>query len=59
MKNDFGYILDAPGYGFSPYGVKVRRKYYGLLYDYIKTSTRVCKVCLLINIEHGVKDTDI
>lgn len=54
-----GYIVDAPGYGYSPFGLKVKKKYYGFLYDYLKISTRVCKVCILINAEHGVKDTDI
>ena len=40
-------------------GVNVKRKFCKFIYEYLSTSTRVCKVIMLINIEHGVKDTDI
>lgn len=39
-------------------GLSVKRKFLRLLYDYIRISTRVCKIYMLINCEHGVKDTD-
>ena len=52
-------MIDAPGYGYNVYGVKVKRKFCSLIYEYLKISTRVCKVYMLINAEHGVKDTDI
>jgi GTP-binding protein EngB required for normal cell division len=29
-----------------------------MLYDYLKISTRLVRIYLLINIEHGIKDID-
>lgn len=40
-------------------GVDIKRKFIKLLYDYLKISTRVCKIYMLINCEHGVKNTDL
>lgn len=52
-------MIDTPGYGFNVMGVNVKRKFIRLLYEYLNISTRVCKIYMLINSEHGVKDTDI
>jgi GTP-binding protein len=38
---------------------KVKKRWIGMLFDYLKFSTRCCRVFLLINAEHGVKEKDL
>ncbi|KAM3132797.1 hypothetical protein pb186bvf_015102 [Paramecium bursaria] len=53
-----GYIVDAPGYGFASINVKAVKQLQGMIYTYIKTSSRLCKIYLLLDSEHGIKNND-
>ena len=51
--------MDAPGYGFTKVNVNIKRKWSQMLYDYMKISTRLVRIYVLINIEHGLKNADL
>jgi len=58
LKNQLGYIADAPGYGFAQINVSVKKKWIRLIKEYLRHSTRLCRVYFLINMEHGIKESD-
>lgn len=53
------FLVDAPGYGYAEMNSAVKKKWIRLIKTYLKESTRLSRVYLLMNIEHGAKSTDL
>jgi len=52
------FVVDGPGYGFAKMNLKLRKAWLKLLKTYLSQSTRISRVYLLINMDHGMKTTD-
>ena len=52
-------VIDTPGYGYAKFNVDAKKMLTGMIFDYLRFSTRVVKVYLLINGHHGIKRNDI
>ena len=52
-------VIDSPGYGYAKLNVNAKKYWTGMIFDYLRFSTRVVKVYLLINAHHGIKNNDI
>ncbi|MCL4160041.1 UNVERIFIED_CONTAM: hypothetical protein GTU68_000897, partial [Idotea baltica] len=52
-------VIDTPGYGYAKFNVDAKKMLTGMTFDYLRFSTRVVKVYLLINSHHGIKNNDI
>ncbi|EAR99770.2 ribosome biogenesis GTP-binding protein YsxC (macronuclear) [Tetrahymena thermophila SB210] len=59
LVDNLGYIIDPPGYGFANVNVNAKKKWQGMIYDYIQISSRLARIYLLINAEHGLKKNDM
>jgi len=53
------FIVDAPGYGFAKINAKTRDKWLKLMRTYLSQSSRIARVYMLVNMEHGMKQTDL
>ncbi|CAD8181729.1 unnamed protein product [Paramecium octaurelia] len=53
-----GYVVDSPGYGYSQINVDAQKYMQGMIYTYTKLASRLSRIYVLIDIEHGLKDKD-
>lgn len=51
--------MDAPGYGFANMNKRRRHMWFGLTEEYMKISSRLSQIFLIVNFEHGLKNMDI
>lgn len=56
--NDAFYYVDLPGYGYARASVEVKAKWGKMVERYLKNSTRLCCVFLLIDIRHEPSAND-
>lgn len=56
--NDAFYYVDLPGYGYARASVEVKAKWGKMVERYLKSSTRLCCVFLLIDIRHEPSAND-
>ena len=54
-----GYLVDSPGYGYANFNFDAQKFNQGMLLDYIKISTRLSGVYMLVHSEHGLKANDL
>eukprot|EP01017_Pseudomicrothorax_dubius_P002502 TRINITY_DN10099_c0_g1_i1.p1 TRINITY_DN10099_c0_g1~~TRINITY_DN10099_c0_g1_i1.p1 ORF type:complete len:227 (-),score=57.51 TRINITY_DN10099_c0_g1_i1:205-828(-) len=59
LRNKAGFIVDCPGYGFTDARVSIKRKWNEMVDVYLRKSSRLCRIYLLLNIEHGIKRADV
>ena len=53
-----GLVVDAPGYGFTKTSTDSKKKWRKMVQDYVRVSSRVCQVVMLVNLSHGFKTND-
>jgi len=53
------FAVDCPGYGFAKINLKARNKWLKLIRTYLRESSRLSRVYLLLNMEHGMKQSDL
>jgi len=56
--NDNLYFADLPGYGYARVSKNMRESWKGLIEPFLSQNDRLTLVCLLVDIRHGLKDTD-
>jgi GTP-binding protein EngB required for normal cell division len=54
-----GVLIDGPGYGFAHMNERQREYWHGMVMDYLRLSSRVCKLYLCVNGEHGAQEADL
>ena len=59
MEKNYGYIVDAPGYGYADINVNARLKWQGMILDYIRISTRLSRIFLCIRATHKLTEHDL
>lgn len=53
-----GRLVDLPGYGYAKVPKEVAKKWKGLIFDYLRGRCNLSRVCLLIDMRHGLKQSD-
>jgi GTP-binding protein len=61
-----GYLIDAPGYGktksydigYADISVEAVKKWQAMIVQYARLSPRLCRIYVLLNIQHGLKEND-
>jgi GTP-binding protein len=51
-------LVDLPGYGYAEAPKNEIRRWTALLRGYLRTRTTLCRVCLLVDSRHGIKEID-
>jgi GTP-binding protein len=51
-------LVDLPGYGYAEAPKNEIRRWTALLRDYLRTRATLCRVCLLVDSRHGIKEID-
>ncbi|SFA98685.1 GTP-binding protein [Acetitomaculum ruminis DSM 5522] len=57
--NDSLYIVDLPGYGYANANNEVKAKWGKMVEKYLRNSTNLKAVCLLVDIRHAPNSNDI
>ena len=51
-------LVDLPGYGYAEAPKNEIRRWTASLRGYLRTRTTLCRVCLLVDSRHGIKEID-